>query len=280
MTFSETNAPTSTAVPSPLDRRDHPAGPIAPIARRRRRPRFELSVTQLVATALAAITATIAASYLGVSGTVIGAALASVVSAVGNAVYGHSLRSTRDRVRVVVPPRSRRGAPSAPELFPPLGRATAGPTAPRQEIRTEERPPRLPAARPRPPRAAVAPAGRPTLWRAVAIGAMSVFAAVLAIVTGVEVVAGRPLADIVRGVSGSGTSVFGSGGGTGGAGTAPSPTVTKTVVPDVVITTPTVTRTAPAVTRTAGPTTAPSTSPSTGGPTTGSTAPTSIPTAP
>ncbi len=261
MTSTKTNAPEPN--PATLDH------PTAPIPRRRRWPRLELSVTQLVATALAAITATIAASYLGVSGTVIGAALASVVSAVGNAVYGHSLRSTRDRVRVVVPPRR----PSDPDRdFLPQGRCVAPPVAPRQEnVIDGARPPVVPTARPRPARS------EPNRWRGVAIGAISVFVAVLAVVTGVEVVAGRPLADIVRGDAGTGTSVFGTSGTGTGTGGGASPTVTKTVTPSVVITTPTVTQTAPAVTQTATPTTRPSTSsPSTG--TTGT--PTSVPTAP
>jgi len=67
------------------------------------RTRPELSVTQIVASTLAAVTATIAASYFGVSGTVIGAALASVVTVVGNALYSHSIRRTRERVLNVVP---------------------------------------------------------------------------------------------------------------------------------------------------------------------------------
>jgi hypothetical protein len=258
MTSTETN----TAI------REHPDHPTAPIPRRRRWPRLELSMTQLVATALAAITATIVASYFGVSGTVIGAALASVVSAVGNAVYGHSLRSTRDRVRVVVP--SRR--PSDPDRdFLPQGRSAALPTANRPENVIDEAVPTLPATRPRAGRRERNP------WRGLAIGAISVFVAVLAVVTGIEVVAGRPLADIVRGDAGSGTSVFGTAGTSGGSGGGAVPTVTKTVIPSVVITTPTVTQTAPAVTQTAPPTTAPSTSaPGTG--TSGT--PSSVPTAP
>ena len=56
--------------------------------------RLQLSATQLIASALAAVTATIAASYLGISGTVIGAAIASVITVSGNAVYSHSFRRT------------------------------------------------------------------------------------------------------------------------------------------------------------------------------------------
>ena len=57
--------------------------------------RFGLSVTQIVASTAAAVTAALIGSRLGVAGTLTGAALASVVSGVGAAVYGHSLLVTR-----------------------------------------------------------------------------------------------------------------------------------------------------------------------------------------
>ena len=57
--------------------------------------RFGLSVIQIVASTAAAVTAAVIGSRLGVAGTLTGAALASIVSAVGAAVYGHSLLVTR-----------------------------------------------------------------------------------------------------------------------------------------------------------------------------------------
>ncbi len=218
----------------------------APAPTRRRLASFDLSATQLMATALAAITATIAASYLGVSGTVIGAALASVVSAIGNAVYGHSLRSTRGR----------RGSGSPPGAS--SGRRAQRP--PTEENLISERPPTLPeperVGRSRAVRSGTNRAGSEATWRRIAIGSIAAFVAVLAVVTGVEIVAGRPLSDLVRGDGGTGTSVFGpsvagTAGGGGASTPAELPTVTRTVTPAVVVTTPTVTRTAPAVTRTA-----------------------------
>ena len=56
---------------------------------------FGLSVIQIVASTAAAVTAAVIGSRLGVAGTLTGAALASIVSAVGAAVYGHSLLVTR-----------------------------------------------------------------------------------------------------------------------------------------------------------------------------------------
>ncbi|MFI6926991.1 hypothetical protein ACIBIZ_44145 [Nonomuraea spiralis] len=61
--------------------------------------KFELSVPQILGSALAAVTAAVAASYLGVAGTVIGAAVVSIASTVASAVYTHYLKRTGDRVK-------------------------------------------------------------------------------------------------------------------------------------------------------------------------------------
>jgi hypothetical protein len=175
------------------------------------RPRLQLSATQIIASALAAITATVAASYLGVAGTVIGAAVASVLTVVGNAVYSHSLQ----RVARLAPPPVR----SLPERT----------AAPRRG------------------------------WATVAAACAGVFAGVLIVVTAVEIVAGRPLSDMVRGRTGSGTSVLGNTGdstssSTPAAPSTPSPTVTVTVTPHVVTRTPTSTVTGTPTTVTETPT--------------------------
>ncbi|GAA3656740.1 hypothetical protein GCM10022224_019790 [Nonomuraea antimicrobica] len=61
--------------------------------------KFELSMPQILGSALAAVTAAVAASYLGVAGTVIGAAVFSVASTVGTAIYTHYLKRTGERVK-------------------------------------------------------------------------------------------------------------------------------------------------------------------------------------
>jgi hypothetical protein len=185
-------------------------------------PRLQISATQLIASALAAVTATIAASYLGVSGTVIGAALASVVTVTGNAVYGHSLHRTSQRVRSVVPTTARWLPPSKQDA--------------------DDEPP------------AETPQAGSRLMRRLAMASVAVFAAVLAVVTSVELVAGRPLSDLLRGKSGQGTTVFGPV-----RQPEETPAVRQTVVPKVVVSTPTVTQTAPPVTKTTTPTPTPST---------------------
>src|SRR4029079_2584099 len=78
------------------------------------RNRLDLSVAQVVASAFAAVTATVGASFLGVAGTVIGAAVASVLTVVANAIYLASLHRTRDRLAGLAPaPTGSRAPPRA-----------------------------------------------------------------------------------------------------------------------------------------------------------------------
>src|SRR3954463_7744961 len=58
-----------------------------------------LSPVQVLAGALAAVSAAVIASLFGVAGTVVGAAVASVVSTVGAAIYSDSLRRTHAGLR-------------------------------------------------------------------------------------------------------------------------------------------------------------------------------------
>ena len=217
--------------------------------------RLQLSATQLIASALAAVTATVAASFLGVSGTVIGAAVASVLTVCGNAIYGHSLKRTSERVRTVVPSAGRRHPSAMRDETPTtaIGRTNAAPT---------EKKPRKPLSR-----------------RQWAIGVVGIFVAMLALVTTVELAAGRPLSDLLRGKSGQGTTVFGTTHHASTNKQQPSPTVTQTVTAHVVTQTPTVTRTAPTVTATTTPTAPPTTAPASPTPsTTGSGTATGTPT--
>ncbi|MGW4470600.1 hypothetical protein [Nonomuraea sp. NPDC004354] len=61
--------------------------------------KFELSVPQIAGGALAAVTAAVAASYLGVAGTFVGAAVASVASTIGGAVYTHYLKRANEQIK-------------------------------------------------------------------------------------------------------------------------------------------------------------------------------------
>lgn len=169
--------------------------------------RLQISLTQVVAAALAAISATVVASFFGVTGTVIGAAISSVFSVVGTAVYGHSLRRTRDRMREVVPATIRR-VPRPPNFPPPPGawlRPGARPTFPQPHGSTALG---YGPVRYSQPRRATR---RRSLALRLAFGSAALFVAILAAVTGVEALAQRPLSDLVRGNDAvSGTTLFGN----------------------------------------------------------------------
>ena len=84
-------------------------------------PRTGLSPLQVIAGGLAASSAAVVASFFGVAGTVIGAALASVVASVSAALYGESLRRTEERLRRLRGSRPRTAATpvAAPAPLPP-----------------------------------------------------------------------------------------------------------------------------------------------------------------
>jgi hypothetical protein len=208
-----------------------------PPAERAEPERLGLSATQLVASGLAAMSATVAASYFGVAGTVIGAALGSVVTVIGNAVYGYWLRRTRSRVRrsldVAV---GHRFATDPARVTAHRERADAAGTEPAgTDRRSPERSPRD---------------GQLGLWlrpRRLALAVAGLFVAVLAVTTGFELASGQPLSATVTGKHGAGVSIGGgtskqagqssrpaapsrSGNGSSGVGSA-TPTVTVTVTP-------------------------------------------------
>jgi hypothetical protein len=83
--------------------------------------KIQLSIVQVIAGALASVSAALVASTFGLKGTLLGAAITSIVASVGGALYSHSLHRARARIqtrfnpytgaieRVVIrPPRTRR----------------------------------------------------------------------------------------------------------------------------------------------------------------------------
>jgi hypothetical protein len=61
--------------------------------------RIDVSATQVIASLLAAVTGAVAASTLGVAGTIIGTAVMSVASTAVAAIYKHYIGSSRERLR-------------------------------------------------------------------------------------------------------------------------------------------------------------------------------------
>ena len=144
-----------------------------------------LSPVQIAAGALAAVSAAVVASFSGVAGTLIGAALASVISTVSAALYGESLRRTNERLRLV---RSRLTA-------------QAGPPA-EQPDTTRVLPAQLDPRR--------APSTWRPRWPRIAAGAVAVFALAMGIVTGVELIGRQPVSALVGDSATSGTTTIGA----------------------------------------------------------------------
>ncbi|WP_204911352.1 hypothetical protein [Microlunatus spumicola] len=233
------------------------------------KPKSPLSITQVVAGALAAMTAAALGSRLSVAGTVLGAAFASIVAAVASALYSASLRRTSKGVSAVLvrvrPTSSAAGAPgdagptaASADARPDLGTGTRtdlGPVSDDDPDAGSDWVLPVTAAEDVPP-TATADAPRRFAWKPALVGALLMFVIAALVLTGIELATGRALS------GGTGTTV----GQVADPGTRPSPTPTARTTPTPTAT-PTPTRSAepsatPTPTPSSEPTAAPSATPS------------------
>jgi len=152
------------------------------------KPRIDLSATQVLGGALAAMTAAFLGSRLSVAGTVVGAALASVVAAVAGNLYTASLRSTREKVRTVF--QGRVGGSSMPATVTTVEGAAGS----AQQAAAAGETPQWPVADA--PEAPVLAAARPSRrWsvKSMVLGALAAFALAAAVLTGLELATGQAL---------------------------------------------------------------------------------------
>ncbi len=119
----------------------------------------QLRVPKLLAGALAAVTAAVAASFFGVDGTLIGAALGSVLVALGEPLYTRSLASAHTLARSSLLRRVGQGADTSEDA----------------------------ASKAHP---------QPLRWRRVAVAAVLAFGIAVGVITSVEAVARQPLASL------------------------------------------------------------------------------------
>jgi hypothetical protein len=120
----------------------------------------QLRVPKLLAEALAAVSGAVVASFFGIEGTLIGAALASLLVAPAEALYTHSLASAHRVARRSLVRRVGEQAGASEE---------AASQAPAQPIR----------------------------WQRVAVAAVVAFGVAVGAITGVEAAANQPLASLV-----------------------------------------------------------------------------------
>ncbi|HLR97852.1 MAG TPA: hypothetical protein VK053_25250 [Jiangellaceae bacterium] len=180
---------------------------------------------QMSASALTAVSATALLSFLGLWGTVLGMGLLSILTVLGNYMYSTSIQRTAEKVKQVRPvtPRIRGRYPEAStdtrvddatrvDLEPVTAESVGQDPADSTEPGDEDEP----------------PAGRlRTIWnsmverygvRRIVLSIVAVFVILAGTITVIELAAGKPMTDIVRNDSGSGTSVFG-GSTSDGSGT-------------------------------------------------------------
>lgn len=158
-------------------------------------PKIELSLIQVATATLAAVSAAAAASFLGVAGTIGGAAVVSTVASLAQAVYGPSLRRGRERIKAAlpvtqaVPTLARRDAPTAEQ--PPVA----------QDRPTVDEPPPDPVRSPG--------------WRRFTAVAALVFGLALTSVTVIEVASGKPFSALFGGSHQRGSTLSHVVGGSG-----------------------------------------------------------------
>ena len=214
----------------------------------------DLSFTQVVAGALAAVSSAVAASYFGVAGTLLGAALGSVVATVGTAIYKASLARTKDKLQEIVPIQTvvlrplgnghRHDAGHADDPSPPQRTeavtVAGGIEAPGHPASVTgdlaPTPTGLPGAAAQP---AAAGTGRPRhRWGRLAAVAVATFAVSIGAVGAVEAAAGQSLTSLLPGGDKAkrDDTVFPfvsprQGGGAATPTPGPTPTVSPTATP-------------------------------------------------
>jgi len=212
-----------------------------------------IEISKVAAGTLAAVSAAVIGSFLGVAGTLIGAAVASVIGSVGTEVYQRSIN---------------KGAKKLQTLAPTFIKAPAAVGTPEVPAATEEDAPSHSVA----PdevveKRAADQSGTKLRWKPILVGAAVVFALAMGAIFAVEAIAGRSLASI-SGNDDPGRSTIGVSVGDRDRSTpSPIPSVAPSETTEPTTTEPTTTPTseAPATDQPVQPTTE---APTTGAPTT------------
>jgi hypothetical protein len=226
-----------------------------PDAGRPERPRIEW--LKVAAGALAAVSSAVLLSTLGAAGTIIGAALGSVIASVGSNLYARGLEHSRTQIAEAQELARRRLGVAQAEVRRAQRRHddTAVFEAHLDHAEEQLREVRSELAAPPP-----TPSRRERLlmlpWRRIALVAGGFFLVAIVVITGFELIANRPVSDLTGGTHGDKGTSFGNIGG--GSGHKPKPRRTPTPTPSSTPT-PSVTPTpTPSATPTDLPTEAPS----------------------
>jgi hypothetical protein len=182
----------------PEDLKTRTASPQQPEPAAPAKAKLDLSISKILGGALAAMTAAALGSRLSVAGTLVGAALASIIAAVAGAIYTASLSRTQEKVRTVFT-----GRVAGTDL-PTSVDTVAEPDQTTTRWAAADPVPGWTVAQPpassgggRPPRP---PRGRLN-WKGIVVGTLAMFAIAAAALTGFELISGHALS------GGSGTTI-------------------------------------------------------------------------
>jgi hypothetical protein len=172
---------------------------------------LDLSVTKVLASALAAISTAVAASYLGAMGTIIGAGVGSIIATVTTSIYQHSLKRTSEKLKKIplstVVIRQRADGPDGPHDAADVPGVTA--PAPDDATRAIEdgETTVLPVAAQVPARASFGEVLKSIRWGRVIATAAVVFAMSFGVLWVFESVIGKSTSAAVRGQQDGGSTV-------------------------------------------------------------------------
>ncbi|MFT4166647.1 MAG: hypothetical protein QM650_15520 [Microlunatus sp.] len=134
---------------------------------------IDLSPTQLMGGALAAMTSAVVGARLGVAGTVLGAAVGSIVAGVAGTLYTTSLRHTKEKINSVIVAKG----------DPATSSDTEGAEADASSQAVDVAPPAADPDRSRPRRS----------WKTILVSTAAVFVLAFAAITTFEIVAGHAI---------------------------------------------------------------------------------------
>ncbi|MEP6665151.1 MAG: hypothetical protein ABJA81_01770 [Nocardioidaceae bacterium] len=144
------------------------------------RPTINLSGPQILAGALAAASAAVVSSWMGVAGTVLGAVVVSLVASIGAALYTPSLERSSQKLRETLPVKAVRPG-GTPTVVPPAVETPAPAPANRRSSHLQ--------------------------WRTVAPSAAASLVLGLALLTGFEAILGKPASSLTGSGGSGGTTV-------------------------------------------------------------------------
>jgi hypothetical protein len=154
-----------------------------------------IQISKVVAGTLAAVSAAVIGSYLGVAGTLAGAAIASIVGSVGTEIYQRSLDRGAKKIQTLAPTFVK--APAAigtPEVAAATDEDSPSHTVP-EELKEET------------PAASTGVPKREIRWSRVGLAAVALFLLAMVPLTVVEMASGRTLANIVGSSAATGTTL-------------------------------------------------------------------------